>query len=124
MKINISKNKNLLSISSYKICYKKVEKLLEFLKVNYISIFIDKGYEYCFRDIVSIKDFTKIVYQLNESILIYDEEIMECLMDKEIEILLSKKILVDFNLSENMTHILINLNNTEITKEKIKELMK
>ncbi len=124
MKVKISKNKNLLSISFYKICYEKVKKLLDFLKVDYISIFIDKGYEYCFKDIVSVKDFTKSVIQLNESILIFDDEVMECLMDKEIEILSSKKILIDFNLGENMTHILINLNNTEITKEKVKEIMK
>lgn len=124
MKINVLKNKNLLSISFYKICYEKVEKLFEFLKVDYISIFIDKGYEYYFRDIVPVKDFIKFVSQMNESILIFDDKVMECLVDKEIEILSSKKILVDFNLGENMTQILINMNNTEITKEKVKAIMK
>ena len=123
MKAHISESKNILSITFYKIDYQKVIDLLELLKVDCISIFIDAVHSYSFKGTVSLKDFAKFVLEMKESILIFDDKVTECSMDKEVETLSHQKILIDFNLGENTTHILINKNNVDISKETIKTTM-
>ena len=124
MKNKISKNKNLLSITFWNIDYKKVLQLLKFLKVDNVSVFIDEGQEYSFKEIITIDDFVKHILDIKEPILIFDNLVTQCLMNEELEILSNKKILIDFNLGENMTYILINLNNANIFEEDVRKIMK
>ena len=82
MKANVSKNNNLLSINIYKVNYRKILLLLDMLKVHNVSVFIDRSYEYRFKEVVLLKDLKKTLVQLKESILMFDGEVRECLMDK------------------------------------------
>ena len=48
MKINITKNKNLLNISFFKIDFQKVKELLILLDIKIVSVFFDKCNKYVF----------------------------------------------------------------------------
>ncbi|MBR2341301.1 MAG: hypothetical protein IKA72_02705 [Clostridia bacterium] len=124
MKINITKNKNLLNISFFKIDFQKVKELLILLDIKIVSVFFDKCNKYVFSKSIAINDFSSYLSQINCSTLIFDDEVEKCLIDKEIDLLTNKKILIDYNLGENMTNILVNLKNTKITEEEIKGIFK
>lgn len=124
MKINITENKNLLNISFFKIDFQKVKELLEFLDINLVSVFLDKGNNYLFSKLININEFNSYFSEINCSTLIFDDEVTTCLLDKELNLLMNKKILIDYNLGENMTNIFINLNKIKITKEEIKIIFK
>lgn len=124
MKINITENKNLLNISFFKIDFQKVKELLEFLDINLVSVFLDKGNNYLFSKLININEFNSYFSEINCSTLIFDDEVTTCLLDKELNLLMNKKILIDYNLGENMTNIFINLNKIKITKEEIKKIFK
>lgn len=124
MKINITKNKNLLNISFFKIDFQKVKELLEFLDINLVSVFLDKGNNYLFSKLIDINELDSYFLEINCSTLIFDDKITTCLIDKELNLLMNKKILIDYNLGENMTNIFINLNKIKITKEEIKRIFK
>ncbi len=123
MKANVSKNNNLLSINIYKVNYRKILLLLDMLKVHNVSVFIDRSYEYRFKEVVLLKDLKKTLVQLKESILMFDGEVRECLMDKELEILSNRKILVNIDLGENMTYILLNIANDNISEKDIVKII-
>ena len=124
MKVNISKNEALLSVSACKMDFEKAENLLRFLGVDSVTVFIDEGNWYSFQNTFQISDLKKYISEADNSLLIFDDYIAECLMDKELDILMNKKIMIDYNLGENMTHILINLKKVEITKEKAEVILK
>lgn len=124
MKINITKNKNLLNISFFKIDFQKVKELLEFLDINLVSVFLDKGNNYLFSKSIDINELDSYFLEINCSTLIFDDKITTCIIDKELNLLMNKKILIDYNLGENMTNIFINLNKIKITKEEIKRIFK
>lgn len=123
MKANVSKNNNLLSINIYKVNYRKILLLLDMLKVHNVSVFIDRSYEYRFKEVVLLKDLKKTLVQLKESILMFDGEVRECLMDKELEILSNRKILVNIDLGENMAYILLNIANDNISEKDIVKII-
>ena len=75
-----------------------------------------------FDNYISIDDFIDYTSNINTSIIIFDGKIETCLIDKELDILINRKILIDFNWGENKTSILINTNNITITKEEIKKI--
>ena len=120
----ISKKENLLSISAYNMNFEKVVNLLRFICVNSVTVFVDKGNQYSFQKTISICELEKHVLESDNSLLIFNDYVAECLIDKEIDTLFSKKIMIDYNLGESLTHIFVNLNNVEITKDKIKEILK
>ena len=123
MKANVSRKRNLLNINFHTIHYKKALQLLELLKVDKISIFIEQGDKYCFKNIISIKQFMKYIKPLKESMLIFDGDVRECLIDRELNVVSDKKILIDFNYGENETTILVNLKHIDILEENIREIM-
>ena len=53
----------------------------------------------------------------------FDGEVRECLMDKELEILSNRKILVNIDLGENMTYILLNIANENISEKDIVKII-
>ena len=120
----ISKKENLLSISAYNMNFEKVVNLLRFICVNSVTVFVDKGNQYSFQKTISICELEKHVLESDNSLLIFNDYVAECLIDKEIDTLFGKKIMIDYNLGESLTHIFVNLNNVEITKDKIKEILK
>ena len=120
----ISKKENLLSISAYNVNFEKVVNLLRFICVNSVTVFVDKGNQYSFQKTISICELEKHVLESDNSLLIFNDYVAECLIDKEIDTLFGKKIMIDYNLGESLTHIFVNLNNVEITKDKIKEILK
>lgn len=97
MDVLISKDKKFISISFYKIDYDK------------ISIFIDKGNKYFFNNCISTNEFIECIIKLNQSLLISDN-----FVDKEIETLSNRKVLIGIDLGENHGSILINRNNRDI----------
>ena len=121
MKIKISSNNNYINISFFKIDLIKVYKLFEYMNIDYVSILLDKSNKYIFDDCILIDGFVNHILNVNSSIIVFDGDVESCLMDKELDILMNKKILVDINLSENKTTIVINTNNIMITKEEIKK---
>ena len=62
--------------------------------------------------------------KFDDSSLIFDGKIDFCQIDKEIDTLKDKKVLVSIDVFEKLTYIIINKNKTSITKENIKEILK
>lgn len=122
--ISIKSNKNYFVISFYKINYQKVKNLLEFLEINLVSIFHDEYKKYIFDNYISLDIFIDYMKKFDDSSIIFDGKIDFCQIDKEIDILKDKKVLVSIDVFEKLTYIIINKNKTSITKENIKEFLK
>lgn len=123
MGVSISKDKKFISISFYKIDYDKILSLLNLIRIERISIFIDKGNKYCFNKSNSTNEFIEWASKLNQSVLIFDNLVDECFVDKEIETLSNRKLLIGIDLGENQVSILINRNNTNLQIENIKKII-
>lgn len=123
MGISISKDKKHISISFNRIDYYKILLLLNLIRIERISIFIDKGNEYCFNNSVSANEFIDCITKLNQSLLIFDNLVDECFVDKEIETLSNRKILNEIDFGENYVSILINRKNTDVQIEDIKKII-
>ena len=119
MKIQIYSNNNYINISFFKIDLIKVYQLFEYMNIDQISIFLDESNEYIFDKYIFIDDFINHISNVHSSIIVFDSKVESCLIDKELDVLMNKKILVDINLGENRTSIIINTNNIMITKEEI-----
>lgn len=124
MRIQVSSDKNYISISFYKIDLIKVYQLFEYMNIDHVSILLDESNKYVFNNYISINDFVNCISSVNSSTIVFDGKVESCLMDKELDILMNRKILVEINLDENMTLILINKNNIMITKEEVKKIFK
>ena len=122
MKIEVNSNNNYISISFFKIDLMKVFQLFKYMNIDYVSILLDESDEYIFKKYILIDDLVNYISNVNSSIIVFDGKVESCLIDKELDILMNKKILVDINLGENMTSIIINTNNINITKEEIKKI--
>ena len=122
MRVQIYSNNNYINISFYKIDLVKVYQLLEYMNIDRVSILLDEPNKYVFDICILINDFINYVSSINSSIIVFDDKVESCLIDKELDILTNKKILVDIDLGENRTTIIINKNNIMITTEEIKKL--
>lgn len=122
MKIQIYSNNNYINISFFKIDLMRVHHLFEYMNIDYVSILLDKSNGYIFDKYILIDDFINHISNVNSSIIVFDGKVESCLIDKELDILMDKKILVDINLGENSISIIINTNNIMITKEEIKKI--
>lgn len=122
MKIQVYSNNNYINISFFKIDLMKVYQLFEYMNIDYVSILLDESDEYIFKKYILIDDLVNYISNVNSSIIVFDGKVESCLIDKELDILMNKKILVDINLGENRTSIIINTNNINITKEEIKKI--
>ena len=123
MKIQVYSNNNYINISFFKIDIIKVYQLFEYMNIDYVSILLDESNEYIFEKYILIDDLVNYISNINSSIIVFDGKVESCLIDKELDILMNKKILVDINLGENRTSIIINTNNINITKEEIKKYL-
>ena len=115
---------NYFVISFYKINYQKVKNLLEFLEINLVSIFHDEYRKYIFDNYISLDNFVDYMKKFDDSSIIFDGKIDFCQIDKEIDTLKDKKVLVSIDVFEKLTYIIINKNKTFITKKNIKEILK
>jgi len=122
MKIQVYSNGNYINISFFKIDLMKVYQLFEYMNIDYVSILLDESNEYIFKKYILIDDFINHISNVNSSLIVFDGRVESCSIDKELDILMNKKILVDINLGENRTSIIINTNNIMITKEEIKKI--
>lgn len=122
MKIQIYSNNNYINISFFKIDLMKVYQLFEYMNIDYVSILLDESNEYIFDKYILIDDLINHISNVKSSIILFDGKVESCLIDKELDILMNKKILVDINLGENRTFIIVNTNNIMITKEEIKKI--
>ena len=124
MKITITSNKNYINITLHKIDFIKVEKILLTMNIDNVSILKDECNRYVFDNCITTAEFIEYILNINTSIIIFDGIVKSCLMDKEVNILVDKKILIDFDFGENMTTILINTNNFKISKEEVRKILK
>ncbi len=124
MKITITSNKNYINITLHKIDFIKVEKILLTMNIDNVSILKDECNKYVFDNCITTAEFIEYISNINASIIIFDGLVKSCLMDKEVNILVDKKILIDFDFGENMTTILINTNNFKISKEEVRKILK
>lgn len=122
MRIHVSSNNNFISIYFYKINLIKVQQLFKYMNIDHVSILLYESNKYISDNYILVDDFINHISNVNSSVLVFDGNVESCLTDKELDILMNKKILVDINLGENMTYIIINKNNIAITKEEIKKI--
>ncbi len=122
MRIHVSSNNNFISIYFYKINLIKIQQLFKYVNIDHVSILLDESNKYIFDNYILVDDFINHISNVNSSVLVFDGNVESCLTDKELDILMNKKILVDINLGENMTYIIINKDNITITKEEIKKI--
>ena len=122
MKIQVYSNSNYINISFFKIDLIKVHQLFEYMNIDYVSILLDESNEYIFDKYILIDDLINHISNAYSSMILFDGKVESCLIDKELDILINKKILVDINLGENRTSIIINTKNIDITKEEIKKI--
>ncbi len=123
MRIHVSSNNNFISIYFYKINLIKIQQLFKYVNIDHVSILLDESNKYIFDNYILVDDFINHISNVNSSVLVFDGNVESCLTDKELDILMNKKILVDINLGENMTYIIINKDNITITKEEIKKYL-
>ncbi len=123
MRIHVSSNNNFISIYFYKINLIKIQQLFKYVNIDHVSILLDESNKYIFDNYILVDDFINHISNVNSSVLVFDGNVESCLTDKELDILMNKKILVDINLGENMTYIIINKDNITITKEEIKKIL-
>ncbi len=124
MKITITSDKKYINISLRAIKFNVIEKILLTMHIDDLSILIDEGNQYIFEDCITTAEFIEIISNINTSFIMFDGIVKSCLMDKELDILVDKKILIDINFGENMTSILINKNNFKISKEEVLKMLK
>lgn len=122
MRIHVSSNNNFISIYFYKINLFKIQQLFKYVNIDHVSILLDESNKYIFDNYILVDDFINHISNVNSSVLVFDGNVESCLTDKELDILMNKKILVDIDLGENMTYIIINKDNITITKEEIKKI--
>ncbi len=122
MRIHVSSNNNFISIYFYKINLIKIQQLFKYVNIDHVSILLYESNKYIFDNYILVDDFINHISNVNSSVLVFDGNVESCLTDKELDILMNKKILVDINLGENMTYIIINKDNITITKEEIKKI--
>lgn len=122
MRIHVSSNNNFISIYFYKINLIKIQQLFKYVNIDHVSILLDESNKYIFDNYILVDDFINHISNVNSSVLVFDGNVDSCLTDKELDILMNKKILVDIDLGENMTYIIINKDNITITKEEIKKI--
>lgn len=120
MRIHVSSNNNFISIYFYKINLIKIQQLFKYVNIDHVSILLYESNKYIFDNYILVDDFINHISNVNSSVLVFDGNVESCLTDKELDILMNKKILVDIDLGENMTYIIINKDNITITKEEIK----
>ena len=121
MGISIWQDKQFISIDFYKIDYEGIFSLLTLLKVEKISIFVNEIKGYRFNNSIFINDFIEYAIKLKESLLIFDGYVKECVIDKEIELLSNRRILIEINLGENYVAILINKKKANISLKDIEQ---
>ncbi len=121
MGISISQDKQFISIDFYKIDYEGIFSLLTLLKVEKISIFVNEIKGYRFNNSIFINDFIEYAIKLKESLLIFDGYVKECVIDKEIELLSNRRILIEINWGENYVAILINKKKANISLKDIEQ---
>lgn len=78
MWISISDNGDYIRASFYKICYENVKRLLEYLKIEKVSVFVDNEVEYRFNGIISVDEFAEKASLLKGCFIIFDGEVKEC----------------------------------------------
>lgn len=122
MRIHVSSNNNFISIYFYKINLIKIQQLFKYVNIDHVSILLYESNKYIFDNYILVDDFINHISNVNSSVLVFDGNVESCLADKELDILMNKKILVDIDLGENMTYIIINKDNITITKEEIKKI--
>lgn len=122
MRIHVSSNNNFISIYFYKINLIKIQQLFKYVNIDHVSILLYESNKYIFDNYILVDDFINHISNVNSSVLVFDGNVESCLTNKELDILMNKKILVDIDLGENMTYIIINKDNITITKEEIKKI--
>lgn len=122
MRIHVSSNNNFISIYFYKINLIKIQQPFKYVNIDHVSILLYESNKYIFDNYILVDDFINHISNVNSSVLVFDGNVESCLTDKELDILMNKKILVDIDLGENMTYIIINKDNITITKEEIKKI--
>ena len=122
MRIHVSSNNNFISIYFYKINLIKIQQLFKYVNIDHVSILLYESNKYIFDNYILVDNFINHISNVNSSVLVFDGNVESCLTDKELDILMNKKILVDIDLGENMTYIIINKDNITITKEEIKKI--
>lgn len=120
MKPVISKSEKALNITIQKIDFTLALQILELLNVDQISAFVDAGREYKSIGNFSVTNLIESIDHLSESMLLFDGEVSECHMDKELDVLSNRQIMIDFNLAQNATLILVNLKKVNISTTDVK----
>lgn len=113
------KNTSLWSRSFWRIEYNYIVQLSDDLSINEISVFLDYGEKYIFYGIRSIDEFKDCMAEVKKnkdvvSIIVFDGKVTSCEINKELDILSTRKLFVDFNLAENTMQIIINKNNINL----------
>lgn len=108
-------NKNrLLNKCFHRLEYDNVLKILSDLKIEEVSVFEDFGDRYVFLDVIETKDVKSYVSNLiykKESLMFFDGIVKHCDIDKEIEVLSSRLLFVEYDIGENETHVIVNTKN-------------
>ena len=92
MKITITSDKKYINISLRAIKFNVIEKILLTMHIDDLSILIDEGNQYIFEDCITTAEFIEIISNINTSFIMFDGIVKSCLMDKELDILVDKKI--------------------------------
>ena len=124
MKTRIYCKNNYITISFCKIDLMKIKQLFEYMNIDYVSILLFECNKYTFDSHILIDDFVNHISNINSSIIVFDGRVESCFANKELDILANKKVLVDIDIGENETIILINTDNIMVTKEEIKKIFK
>ena len=134
MSVLIHKNKNQYRIDiGYGIKnFEIINQILSELKITDISVFFDDNDYFGFvknqkYSLLKIKFFEELIKDFNSiksPLLIFDGEKSKCLINKELELFSTSKIMIFIDPEENGICLNINRLNVDITLERLKEILK
>ena len=122
--ITENKEKSIIGVDFYRINYEMISRLLDYLGIKQVSIFIDDSISYKFYKTINISELAGLAKQLNESLLIFDGTITRCDLDQELSVLSYSKIMINLVPGEHFTSVLINTKKVDATYKDVKDFLK
>ncbi|MBR5388351.1 MAG: hypothetical protein IK147_02655 [Clostridia bacterium] len=106
--------------------------LLFELNIKDVSVFIDennyygfnKGKKYSSLNKMTVDELLQSIRMLNKDLLIFDEKIDECYVDKELELFKKSKIMINIDIKRSVFMVFINTLNTDMTLQKARKFEK
>lgn len=128
--INENKKRNCIHITCPTKNIHFIGALLNKLDVSYVAVFIDennyfgfnKDKKYTLLRITTVSELLQNKDLPDHPLLIFENCIIECYVNKELEMFNKSKFMIELNFDEGVFEVFINTLNTQMSLQQIKQL--